>query len=79
MKVRTIIGESLEKSEVKFKQYSGGLSVVDSGDSFTEIKGKKPIMEVKLKLNPEQKREVLNKPNNFKFSKGRLVSKAKNE
>ena len=79
MKTRILIGKDLERSEVRVKTYSGGMTVVDSGDSYTEIKGRIPIMEKKFEFNKDDKEELLNKPNNFSFAKGRLVRKDKKQ
>jgi len=78
MKTKVVIGEP-EQTEVRVKTYAGGGMVIDSGDSFTEIKGKKPVIEKNIKVTQEEKKELLSKPNKFKVSKGRLVRKGKNK
>ena len=78
MKTRIIIGGEVEKSEVVMKEYSSGIRVVESGDAENIInKGEKPISVEKMSLSEKEKEEVLNKPERFEISKGKLVRKDK--
>lgn len=74
MKTTIVIGQE-EKEEVRVKTYVGGGMVVDTGDSYTEIKGKKPVSEKNLKISKKDKEDLLSKPDSFKLSKGKLVKK----
>jgi hypothetical protein len=78
MRTKVVIGEP-EKTEVRVKEYEGGGMVVDSGDSTTEIKGKKLIAEKTIKVTEKEKEELLDKPDKFILSKGRLVRRDKKQ
>lgn len=78
MKTKIILGEP-EQKEVRVKAYAGGGMVIDSGDSQTIIKGKKPILEKSMKVAQNDKKELMGNPSKFKLSKGRLVRKGKKQ
>lgn len=78
MRTKIVTGEP-EQTEVRVKTYAGGGIVMDSGDSFTEIVGKKPVLKKTLMMSKEKKNELLSKPDKFKISKGKLVRRDKKQ
>lgn len=75
-----IVGKEKEpEAEVTVKEYSSGMKIVESGDTETFIKGKKPIAEKKLKVPESQREELRKNPKKFNVEGNRLVRKGKNK
>lgn len=77
MKINTVIGKDTKK--VTIKEYPSGMKIVTEGDSDTveTWTSNKPKKVHVLEVDERQKGELLNKPDNFKINKGKLVRKGK--
>lgn len=63
MKTRTIIGQEEETEDIVIREYKGGTTVIETGDSCSQtfVKNKKLIKETKMKATKEQVKKLIYK------------------
>lgn len=76
-----VIGSNGEarNEEARVREFGSGMKIVETGDAKNIVKGQKPIKEGVVKVNKEEKKELLKEPDKFKIERDRLVRKGKNK